>query len=39
MINQELVNKIHSLLDKGVTSGLSPDPKPGEIIKILDLLI
>jgi len=31
MINQELVNSIHSLLDKGVTSGLSKKPKPGNM--------
>jgi len=30
-INKKLVNKINSLLDKGVTSGLSKDPKPGEM--------
>jgi len=31
MINQELVNKIHCLLDKGVTSDFSLDPKPGNM--------
>jgi len=31
MINQELVNKIDSLLDKGVTCGFSQDPKPGDM--------
>jgi len=31
MINQDLVNKIHCLLDKGVTPGLSKNPKPGEM--------
>jgi len=31
MINQNLVNKIHSFLDKGVTPGLSKDPKPGSM--------
>jgi len=31
MINQELVNKIHCLLDKGVTPGFSKDPKPGNM--------
>jgi len=31
MINQELVNKIDSLLDKGVTCGFSEDPKPGSM--------
>jgi len=31
MINQNLVNSIHCLLDKGVTPGLSKDPKPGEM--------
>jgi len=31
MINQELVNKINSLLDKGITFGFNPDPKPGNM--------
>jgi len=31
MINQGLVNSIHSLLDKGVTCCFSPDPKPGNM--------
>jgi len=31
MINKELVNEIHSLLDKGVTFGFSKDPKPGNM--------
>jgi len=31
MINQELVSKIHCLLDKGVISGISPYPKPGNM--------
>jgi len=30
-INQQLVNKIHCLLDKGVTPGISKDPKPGKM--------
>jgi len=30
-INQEFVNKINSLLDKGVTFGVSEDPKPGKM--------
>jgi len=30
-INQNLLNKINSLLDNGITSGLRKNPKPGNM--------